>query len=73
MNIIWRNNLLPFDFQTFLGKAINSYCSRAVRAVTIASELLLRGPIRMLKGHFSIILKYHGISSIVSLISEYIT
>jgi hypothetical protein len=52
MNIIWRNNLLPFDFQTFLGKAINSYCSRAVRAVTIASELLLRGAIRMLKAIF---------------------
>jgi hypothetical protein len=47
MNIICINNLLPSDFQPFFGERESS------RAVTIASELLPREPIRMLKGHFS--------------------
>jgi hypothetical protein len=58
MNIICINNLLPSDFQPcFFGKALVTAQS-SLSSNYIASQLLLREPIRMLKGHFSILKLY---------------
>ena len=71
MNMICINNLHISDFQLFiLGKAIVTSQSSFSRNY-IASELLMREPIRMLKGYFSIMIIGRASAHAVNFIREF--